>query len=118
MAGTASAGAAGAVGRGSGGTAGASTADAGQPLGSLCANDGNCSQSAGRAVCCKAPECAGPCECALASTCPGGNLFLPCNQTADCAQYGGGKICCEVRAGNQTQRYCTKQNGCTGTRLP
>jgi len=54
----------------------------------------------------------------LASNCPGGSLYLPCNRGADCAQYGGGKICCEVRQGSQTQRYCTKQNGCTGTVLP
>jgi hypothetical protein len=45
-------------------------------------------------------------------------MYLPCNSAADCAAYGGGKLCCEVDAGGQTMRFCTKQSGCSGHALP
>jgi hypothetical protein len=78
-----------------------------QPLGSLCANTGNCSQAMGAAVCCVN-------TCALAADCPSGPQYLPCNSAADCAQYGGGKICCEAGG----MRFCTKQSACSGKTLP
>jgi hypothetical protein len=39
---------------------------------------------------------------------------LPCNSGADCAQFGGGKICCD----GGSMRYCTKQSGCAGNIIP
>jgi hypothetical protein len=86
----------------------------GLPVGALCANDSNCSPN----VCCKMPACAGPCECQPASNCPTSTTFLPCNSAADCAVYGGGKICCRASSGSQSMQYCTKSNGCQGTTLP
>lgn len=110
-----SGGAAGAAG-GSANTGG--TASGGLPPGSVCANDSNCSQSAGPAVCCVAPGCGGPCECRLTADCPTGTPFLPCNSAADCAAFGGGKVCCKATSGGQTMQYCTKENGCPGVTLP
>jgi hypothetical protein len=86
----------------------------GLPIGSLCANDSNCSPN----LCCKMPTCGGPCECQPASNCPTSTQFLPCNRAADCDAYGGGKVCCRASAGSQTMQYCTKPSGCSGTTLP
>jgi hypothetical protein len=97
---------------GNGGSAGGGPT--GLPVGALCANDSNCSPN----VCCKMPTCAGPCECQPAANCPTSTQFLPCNSAADCAAYGGGKICCRASSGGQTMQYCTKTNGCPGTTLP
>jgi hypothetical protein len=97
---------------GTGGSAGGGPT--GLPVGALCANDSNCSPN----VCCKMPVCAGPCECQPAANCPTSTQFLPCNSAADCAAYGGGKICCRASSGGQTMQYCTKTNGCAGTTLP
>jgi hypothetical protein len=104
----------GATGRGGASTGGVG----GLPPGAVCANDSNCGQSQGPAVCCAIPGCTGPCECRLASGCPKTSPFLECNSAADCAVYGGGKICCRASSGGQTMQYCTKQNGCPGTTLP
>lgn len=107
-------------GAGSPGTGGANPtgtgggAPTGLPIGSLCANDSNCSPN----ICCKMPACAGPCECQPTSNCPTSTQFLPCNNAADCSAYGGGKICCRASSGGQTMQYCTKTNGCSGTTLP
>ena len=113
-------GASGSGGSGGSGAAGrgGNTADGGQPIGALCVNNTNCSQSQGKAVCCTVSGCAAPCECLLEANCPGGAPYLPCTVGADCNRYGGGKLCCEVRAGSATQRFCTKSNGCTGTIIP
>lgn len=78
-----------------------------QPLGALCANDGNCNQDMGEAVCCVN-------SCELVQDCPESPGYLPCNSRSDCAQYGGGKICCDVGA----QRFCTKQSACSGDAIP
>jgi len=83
----------------------------GLPVGSVCANDSNCSQASGAAVCCVN-------VCKLQADCPGGSQFLPCNSGADCAQFGGGKVCCKETSGGQTMQYCTKPSGCSGTVLP
>jgi hypothetical protein len=95
------------------GTAGAtsgggSTGSTGmQPLGAICANDGSCSQSAGNTVCCRS-------SCTLAEQCPTSTQYLPCNSTADCSVYGGGKLCCEVMTSSEPIRFCTKQSACSG----
>ncbi|MFZ5890575.1 MAG: hypothetical protein ACOY0T_05850 [Myxococcota bacterium] len=81
-----------------------------QPLGAICANDGNCSQAQGAAVCCRS-------TCTLAEECTN-STYLPCDSGADCAAYGGGKSCCEQQASGQTIRFCTKQSACTGKVLP
>jgi hypothetical protein len=78
-----------------------------QPLGSICANTGNCSQAGGMAVCCMN-------TCTLADMCPSSPGYLPCAKQADCDAFGGGKICCEAGG----MRFCTKQSACTGRRLP
>jgi hypothetical protein len=102
-----------------GGTgAGGSTFDGGQPIGALCVNDTNCSQSSGKTVCCATTGCVAPCECQLETACPGGSSFLPCQTGADCNQFGGGKVCCEESTGGTTMRFCTKPNGCTGKIIP
>ncbi|HTM44571.1 MAG TPA: hypothetical protein VL137_06425, partial [Polyangiaceae bacterium] len=88
-----------------------------QPLGALCVNNSQCSQSQGASVCCVAAGCSAPCECTLQSDCPANTAYLQCATTADCAQYGGGKICCEVMTSQDTMRFCTKQSACTGTIL-
>lgn len=82
-----------------------------QPLGAICANDTNCSQSDGMAVCCVN-------TCTLADQCAANPMYLPCNSTADCSAYGGGKLCCEVTASGQAMRFCTKQSACAGKVLP
>jgi hypothetical protein len=82
-----------------------------QPLGAICANDGNCSQADGAAVCCNS-------TCTLSDQCPASTTYLPCNSAADCAAYGGGKICCEVGSGSAAMRFCTKQSACSGQKLP
>lgn len=112
-AGGADAGAAGTGGAGtSGGGADASGAGGGgamgmQPLGAICANDGNCSQAMGEAVCCID-------TCTLPDQCPSGPLYLPCDRGSDCARYGGGKVCCEL----SSMRFCTKPSACGGRTLP
>jgi len=78
-----------------------------QPLGSLCANTGNCSQSSGMAVCCVN-------TCTLAEACPSGPNYLPCMKAADCDQFGGGKVCCQTGS----TRFCTKPSACSGMVLP
>jgi hypothetical protein len=107
----ASGGTAGASGT-SGGTAGAGggggTAAGGQPIGSVCANTGNCSQADGAAVCCTN-------MCVLQAQCPTGTQFLACTSTADCGKYGGGKVCCKE---GSMDPFCTKPSGCSGTTLP
>jgi hypothetical protein len=75
-----------------------------QPLGSLCANSGNCSQASGMAVCCVN-------TCTLAEACPSNPNYLPCTKASDCNQFGGGKVCC--MAGSMS--YCTKPSACSGT---
>jgi hypothetical protein len=75
-----------------------------QPLGSLCANSGNCSQASGAAVCCVN-------TCTLAEACPSNPNYLPCMKAADCDQFGGGKVCCAT--GGMT--FCTKPSACSGT---
>jgi hypothetical protein len=78
-----------------------------QPLGSACANTGNCSQATGTAVCCVN-------TCTLADACPTDPGYLPCTKKADCDRYGGGKVCCQTAA----MTFCTKQSACAGTILP
>jgi hypothetical protein len=78
-----------------------------QPLGSACANTGNCTQASGMAVCCVN-------TCTLVEACPSDPGYLPCMKKADCDRYGGGKVCCQ--AGSMT--FCTKQSACGGTILP
>jgi hypothetical protein len=95
---------------GSAGTAGAGATGT-QPLGAICANDTNCSQSAGSAVCCES-------SCTLEDQCPSSALFLPCEATADCAMYGGGKLCCEAQTSEGAMRFCTKRSACSGEILP
>ncbi|HJZ88199.1 MAG TPA: hypothetical protein VKN99_23655 [Polyangia bacterium] len=107
----------GAGGMGGAGGAGGMTGDGGQPLGSICVNDTQCDQSQGMAICCKLPQCSSFCACTLSAMCPGGTMWLPCNSTADCAQFGG-KVCCRESAGGQTVQFCTKQSGCSGMVLP
>jgi hypothetical protein len=72
------------------------------PIGSLCANDQNCSQDQGPAVCCVN-------TCLLAEDCPGGN-YLRCVTGSDCEAFGGGKVCCDVPG----MRFCTKPSACEG----
>jgi hypothetical protein len=115
----ASGGAAGSGGATSSGGAGQGAGPGtGQPPGSICANDSNCSQAGGAAVCCAIPGCAGPCECRLAAQCEPGSVFLECESGSDCAQYGGSKVCCKASSGGQSMQFCTKQSGCSGTVLP
>jgi hypothetical protein len=78
-----------------------------QPLGALCANDGNCSQAMGEAVCCVN-------SCELAADCPESPGYLPCTTGEDCAAFGGGKICCELG----DARFCTKRSACAGDEIP
>ncbi|HEU4412106.1 MAG TPA: hypothetical protein VFS43_43090 [Polyangiaceae bacterium] len=115
--GSAGAGAGGAptAGAGGGGGQGASGT---QPLGGLCANTGNCTQSTGAAVCCVVPGCSAPCACTLASECEGSTQFLPCSKGDDCNVFGGGKVCCKETLGSQIMQYCTKPSGCQGEVLP
>jgi hypothetical protein len=82
-----------------------------QPLGGVCANDSNCAQSEGETVCCAS-------ECTIADQCPTNPMYLPCESRADCADYGGGKICCEMGSGDTLMRFCTKQSACSGRVLP
>jgi len=82
-----------------------------QPLGAICANDGNCSDAEGAAVCCQQ-------TCTLPDACPTSTNYLPCESAADCAKFGGGKLCCEVQTSSDTMRFCTKQSGCSGKVLP
>jgi hypothetical protein len=72
------------------------------PLGALCANDLNCSQDQGSAVCCVG-------VCRLAEDCPGGS-YLRCVTGSDCDAFGGGKVCCDTPA----MRFCTKPSACEG----
>lgn len=97
---------------GTGGSAGSGGSTSGgapgmQPLGAICAMDEHCSQSDGVTVCCEN-------ACTLGEGCATSPLYLPCDATADCAVYGGGKLCCEVTAGGQTTRFCTKRSACSG----
>jgi hypothetical protein len=98
----------------SGGTAGASGTSGGggtgsQPIGSVCANTGNCSQADGTAICCVN-------MCALQAQCPMGNQFIACASQADCAaKVGSGRVCCKEGA---MPTFCTKPSGCSGTTLP
>jgi hypothetical protein len=80
-----------------------------QAPGAICSNDTNCSQAQGKAVCCNSTCTLGGCST---------TTFLPCNSAADCAAYGGGKICCEEMTSSQTMRFCTKQSACMGRVLP
>jgi hypothetical protein len=82
-----------------------------QPLGAICANDDNCSDSGGASVCCQQ-------TCTLADACPTDPTYLPCDSAADCKEYGGGKLCCEVQTSSETMRFCTKQSACSGKILP
>jgi hypothetical protein len=93
----------------SGAGGGGGNAAGGQPLGSVCANTGNCSQADGVAVCCIN-------MCVLQGQCSTGNQFLACASAADCSKYGGGKVCCQ--AGGGMGNFCTKPSGCSGTTLP
>jgi hypothetical protein len=77
-----------------------------QPLGSLCANTGNCTQASGVAVCCVN-------TCTLAEACPSNPNYLSCMKASDCDQFGGGKVCCQ--AGSMS--FCTKPSACSGTVL-
>jgi hypothetical protein len=96
---------------GGGGTSSAGMTGSGasgtQPLGAICSNDGNCSQSSGAVVCCVN-------TCTAADQCPKNPMYLPCDSTADCSAYGGGKLCCETTSNGQTMSFCTKQSACTG----
>lgn len=93
--------------------AGAGEQDAGapgvgtQPHGAACANDGNCSQAMGEAVCCVN-------TCTLPDECSDGTAYLECETGSDCEAFGGGKICCEMGA----MRFCTKQSACDGQKIP
>ena len=78
-----------------------------QPRGAACANDGNCSQAMGDAVCCVN-------TCTLASECSGGVVYLKCVTGSDCAAFGGGKLCCEMGP----MRFCTKRSACSGQVIP
>jgi hypothetical protein len=82
-----------------------------QPLGAICANDSNCSQSEGMVVCCVN-------TCTLAEGCPTSPQYLPCESATDCEAYGGGKLCCEMGSGSNLMRFCTKQSACSGRILP
>jgi hypothetical protein len=82
-----------------------------QPLGAICANTSNCSDSEGAVVCCQQ-------TCTLADACPASTTYLACDSAADCAKYGGGKLCCEVQTTSDTMRFCTKQSACSGKVLP
>ncbi|HWA71140.1 MAG TPA: hypothetical protein VG937_02330 [Polyangiaceae bacterium] len=93
-----------------GGSAG-SGATGTQPLGAICANDTNCDQSQGAALCCRS-------TCTLSEQCPTSTTYLPCKSTADCGAYGGGKLCCEVTTSTNIMRFCTKQSACSGKVLP
>jgi hypothetical protein len=101
---------------GAGSEADAATGDGGgtpggpmgtQPIGTLCANDGNCSQAMGEAVCCVN-------TCELVQDCPESPGYLPCDSVSDCEAFGGGKVCCELGE----DRFCTKRSACTGEELP
>jgi hypothetical protein len=94
---------------GASGASGAGGGPGGQPIGSVCANTGNCSQADGAAVCCIN-------TCVLQGQCPMGNQFLACASASDCSKYGGGKVCCQ--AGGGMGNFCTKPSGCSGTTLP
>jgi len=96
---------------------GSGTADGGQPIGTLCVNDTNCSQSTGKTICCAIKGCVAPCECILEADCPGGTPYLPCNVGSDCNRWGGGKVCCETGSGGSLMRFCTKPSGCNGGRI-
>ncbi len=98
---------------GASGGSGGQGANGTQPIGGLCANDANCSQSSGAALCCKGEGCQSPCMCLLAEDCPSSS-YLPCESDADCDPYGGGKVCCVAG----TMHYCTKPSGCAGQTLP
>jgi hypothetical protein len=56
--------------------------------------------------------------CTLAEGCPTNPMYLPCESQADCDAYGGGKLCCEMGAGQNLMRFCTKQSACSGRILP
>ncbi len=72
------------------------------PPGAICANDLNCSQDQGPAVCCVN-------VCRPAEDCPGGS-YLQCVSGSDCDAFGGGKVCCDVPG----MRFCTKPSACEG----
>jgi hypothetical protein len=62
-------------------------------------------------VCCQS-------ECTLADQCPTDPSYLPCESQEGCAVYGGGKVCCEMGAGDTLMRFCTKPSACAGRTLP
>ncbi|HET6280443.1 MAG TPA: hypothetical protein VFH73_05740 [Polyangia bacterium] len=110
---------AGAGGSGGSATTGTGGSDAGsggagggpqgtQPIGAVCANTGNCSQTSGAAVCCVN-------TCLLSAECPNNN-FVQCDPAPTYACRTG--RCCRATAGGQTMYYCTKNNGCSGTFVP
>lgn len=78
-----------------------------QPIGTLCANDGNCSQAMGEAVCCVN-------TCELVQACPESPGYLPCTTGSDCEAFGGGKVCCELGE----DCFCTKRSACGGKEIP
>jgi hypothetical protein len=104
-------GATGGAGQTGAGGAGGQAAMGGQPLGGACANTGNCTQADGAAVCCVN-------TCVLEAQCPTGNMFLPCASGADCARFGGGKVCCKEQTGGSVMQFCTKPSECAGTVVP
>jgi hypothetical protein len=98
---------------GSGGSGGGGGVDGGgpqgvQPVGAVCANTGNCSQTTGTVVCCVN-------TCLPSDECPNNN-FVPCDPAPTYACRTG--RCCRAMAGAQTIYYCTKNNGCSGTFVP
>jgi len=56
--------------------------------------------------------------CTAADQCASNPMYLPCDSTADCSAYGGGKLCCETSSNGQAMRFCTKQSACSGKILP
>jgi hypothetical protein len=82
-----------------------------QPLGAICSFDSQCAEGDGAVVCCEN-------TCTLAEQCPTDPLYLPCESTADCEAFGGGRLCCEAGSAEDLMRFCTKRSGCSGQILP
>jgi hypothetical protein len=106
--GGASAGGAGGAGGGGGAAgAGGSAVDSGsgangtQPIGSACANTGNCSQADGTVVCCLSNS-----TCVIDTQCPGGTNYVPCSATQPCTKAGW--VCCNAGG----MQFCTKPSAC------
>lgn len=51
---------------------------------------------------------------AASTSSAGSGLYLRCESEADCAAYGGGKVCCAAGA----MHFCTKPSACSGDTLP